>query len=159
MRHIFLILLLLFSLVLTACSFPTDFVVVNESDHPIRIRYKLGEGSMDPLVESGRPATLEASQLRSREWRELSATQYSFDRANRTVTVSLMPDEALRMTHGGEGEKNTCAEINYLVKAVDISGGAGELILKGDQVSKSFVVEPKPFYSLSHSTICALRYK
>ena len=158
MRFIFLILLLLFASVLAACSFSTEFVVVNDSGSPVLLRYKVGARS-DPLAGSEIPATLAARQLRSGEWRRLSAGQYAFDPGNGVVTVSLKPGEALRISIGGGGERGDCVGVDDSIKEVDAQGPSGGISLRGDQVYKSFGVEPKPFYSLSKNTICTLRYK
>ncbi len=122
MRYVFTVLLLLCALTLAACSFSTDFVVVNASGQSIEITYKIGETGVDPLVVTRKPATMPASQLSSREWRELSPTQYVFDREKRTVTVSLSPGLALRINQGGEwNERETGAD--FIIKELNIRGG------------------------------------
>jgi hypothetical protein len=159
MRFTLLILLLLFASALTACSFSTEFVVVNDSGSPVLLRYKLRDARSDPPAGSEIPATLAAQQIRSGEWGRLSAGQYEFDPGGGEVAVSLKPDEALRISVGRNGEKGECVGIDGSIREVAIQGAAGEVTLKGDQVYKSFGVEPKPSYSLSKNTICTLRYK
>ena len=159
MRFILLILLLLCASVLTACSFSTEFVVVNDSGRPILLRYKFGGAGDDAPAGSEIPATLAAPQIRSGEWRRLSAEQYAFDAGSGVVTVSLKQDEALRISVGSNGERGECVGIGESINEVNIQGAAGEIMLKGDQVHKGFGAEPKPFYSLSKNTICTLRYK
>ena len=68
---------------------------------PLRLR-RIGETGIEPLDVTRKPATLQASQLRSREWKELPSTQYVFDREKQTVTVSLTAGVALRINQGGE---------------------------------------------------------
>jgi hypothetical protein len=67
MRHIFLILLILFASMLTACSYSVEFVVVNESDRPIEVRCKIVNlpGNPDPAGITGPLSTANASQLRA----------------------------------------------------------------------------------------------
>jgi len=159
MRYVFTVLLLLLAVTLAACSFSTDFVVVNASEQTIEITYKVGETGVEPLVATGKPATLAASQLSSREWQELSPAQYAFDRDKREVTVSLNPGLALRVYQGGEwSERETGAD--FILKELNIRGAQGEVILRGDQVYKSFVAVPKPFYAFGPpTTLLTLTYK
>ncbi len=152
MRYVLLISFLLFAWVLTACSFSTEFVVVNESEHSVQVRYKT-------IRDPGRPVTLAASQLLSHEWRELHAERYVYDSQNRTVTISLNPGEAVRITITGNGELSKCIGVDDQIKEIDLLGVSGEVSFRGDQVHKNFGVEPKPFYSLSKNTICSLRYR
>jgi hypothetical protein len=158
MRYVLTVLLLLLALLLTACSFGTSFFVINESGQPIEITYRIGETNIEPLVVTGKPAIVAASQLSSDEWRELSSTEYVFDQEKRTVTVSLPPGQALRITRGGEWrEGNTGAY--FIIKELDIKGASGEIILKGDRVYKSFTVVPKGFFQFGPPTLLTLTYK
>lgn len=159
MRYACTILLLLFAVTLAACSFSTDFVVVNASGQSIEITYKIGETGGEPLVATGKPATLPASQISSREWQELPLAQYAFDREKRAVTISLSPGAALRVYQGAEwSERETGAD--FIIRELNIRGANGEVILKGDQVYKSFVAVPKPFYAFGPPTaLLTLTYK
>jgi hypothetical protein len=152
MRYLPLGLLLLFASTLAACSFSTDFIVINASDQPIEVGYKIGATGIEPLDVTGRPATVMAAQLRSSEKREWTYTQYVFDREKRTVTVSLMPSLALRITRWGEwrGDKTVA---NFILTEVNITRENGEITLKGDQVYKSLVPQPGPFFSFGPPTL------
>jgi len=60
-------------LLLTGCSYITDFAVINESDQPLEVRYKIKNypGSFSPPVT---PATIAASQLSTignQQWNNL----------------------------------------------------------------------------------------
>ena len=156
MRYVLLVLLLLLATTFSACSFSTDFVVVNGSDHPIEVMYEIGETGIEPLVVTRKPAILQVSQLRSREWKELSSTQYVFDRENRSVTVSLTPGVALRINQGGEWREGRTGA-DFIIKEVNIRGANGEITLKGDQVYKSIVPESKPFFG--PPTLLTMTYK
>jgi hypothetical protein len=158
MRYIFLALLLLLVCTLTACSFSTDFVIVNASNSPIEVRYKIGETGINALDVAGRPATLAVSKLSSREWQELSSTQYAFDQGARTVTVSLMPDTALRVTRVRDWSESSTMP-SFIIQEVNIIAASGEIILKGDQVYKSFVAPPRSFFSFGPPASATLTYK
>src|SRR5437870_10609675 len=83
-----LFLLFLLSLLLTqaACSYLTNFVVVNASGSAIEVRYKVKKPSqpmppiqMIPVV----PAILPASQLDHQiAWHDLSSSDFKFDPDN-----------------------------------------------------------------------------
>jgi hypothetical protein len=158
MRYIFLALLLLFVSTLTACSFSTDFVIVNASHRPVEVKYKIGATSLGSLDAAGKPATIAASQMSSREWRELSSTQYVFDEETRTVTVSLMPEEALRVASVKDWQEGRSIE-NFMIREVDMKGVGGERVFKGDQVYKSFVAVPKSFLKFGPPASAILTYK
>lgn len=159
MRYVFAALLLLFALTMTACSFSTDFVVVNSSDQPIEIRYRIGKTGIEPLAVTRTPAVLSASQISSREWQELRPTQYVFDQEKRVVTVSINPGVGLRINQGGEWSEKYTGE-NFIIEEINIRGSNGEVNLKGDQVYKSFVPVRSAFYTFGPpTTLLTLTYQ
>jgi hypothetical protein len=101
MRYILLIALSLLALTAAACSYSTDFVVVNESERPIEVRYKIKGFPVGPPTFTASPAKKDASQLGSRDrniWKKLEPDEYRIDAGNRTVTVVVSPREALWVT-------------------------------------------------------------
>lgn len=73
-RSLFFALLLVHLFLLLGCSYSTDFVVVNESEQPIEIRYRVKKSTAGSLAVSGIPAIIEASRLSThggQEWNEL----------------------------------------------------------------------------------------
>lgn len=97
----FLVCLLGFSvLALTACSYSTNFVVVNASNNPIEVRYTLNP-PVNPVAPSRLaevPSVKPISQLdRQIPWQELPTTRFTFDPSTRTAVISLMPGEGLRV--------------------------------------------------------------
>jgi hypothetical protein len=159
MRYVFTGLLLLFALTMAACSFSVDFAVINESERPIDITYKIGETGIEPLAATRKPAILPASRISSREWQELSPAEYSFDSEKRTVTVSLRPGHALRVYQGGEGDAHSGGG-NFIIRELSLRGPGGEVTYKGDQVYKGFVAVPRPSYAFGPDTVLlTLTYK
>jgi hypothetical protein len=162
MRSILLISLMLSALTCAACSYSTDFVVVNESGRPIMIRYKvkgppLGSPTLtaDPEVLTGSPAKMDASQLGSRGrdlWQPLSPDQYRIDQESRTVTVALSPREALRVTsmfhYIGDEDPNDVAA--WPIEEITISGDDGEMTFKGQKARKSFCYVSRVLYTLTY---------
>ena len=159
MRYVLIGLLLLSALTTAACSFSVDFAVINESERPIEITYRIGETGIEPLAVTRKPAILPASRISSREWQELSPAEYSFDSEKRTVAVTLRPGQALRVYQGGEGDAHYAGD-NFIIREINIRGAGGEVTFKGDQVHKSFVAVPRPFYAFGPDTVLlTLTYK
>ena len=145
LRSTVIALVLAAAIAQVSCSFSSDFVLINGSGFSAEVVYKIGNTGVDPFQVTRKPATLEATQLSSREWKELSSNDYVFDLEKRTVTLSLKPGRALRINQGGEwheGETGT----NFIIKEVDVRGTNGSISLRGDQVYKSFKPEFKPFF-------------
>src|SRR5258708_3629116 len=130
------------------CSFSTDYVVVNSSSAPVQVVYTIAPTSIDPLAATGVgiPAMLPTSALTGREWRKLSAAEFAFDRVNRTVTVSLPPNQGLLITRGGDYDPAPSSSTNFIITEIRIAGSNGETILKVDACQKAFAVLPKPVY-------------
>lgn len=156
-----LILLLIFTVFFAACSFSMDYVVVNASGNTVTVTYTIGPTGIDPLAATGVgiPAMLSVSEMPGREWRPLSSTQFNFDRSNRTVTVSLAPNQALLINRGAEWRPDSTDATHFIIKEVHIFGSNGELTLKGDVVYRSFAVVPKPFYRFGPPTVATVTYK
>jgi hypothetical protein len=142
------------------CSFSTDYVIVNSSSATVQVIYTIAPTSIDPLVATGVniPAMLPVSELSGREWRKLSAAEFSFDRPNRVVTVLLPPNQGLLIARGGDYNPNPSTAMNFIIKEIRIVAPNGEMILKGDAVHKAFVVVPKPFYQFGPPTLLKLTY-
>src|ERR1700730_4252468 len=97
MKRVMLVVLVASAALLTGCSYVTDFAIVNESDQPIEVRYKVKNfpGNFAPPVA---PATIAASQLSAKgnqQWNKLNSNQYQLDQENRIVVLRLTPHEAL----------------------------------------------------------------
>jgi len=155
MRCIIFILLLAFVSLFTACSFFTDFVVVNESDHHIDVRYEIKNLPGEPLDLTEAPATIVTSQLRDRNklWQKLSDAQYQLDRKSRTITVRVMPNNALRITSihriGGQIDDNL-EEGSFPIEEIIVIGPYGEIRVSGRQARKIFVAESNRLYTLTY---------
>ena len=146
MRLNFPILLVLCAILFAACSFPIDFVVINESDLPIEIRLK----GMRYLDSPDSPAKVSASQLDSRDWQELSASEYQFDRENRIITVRVLPGEALRVAQVLDSNMWNGVPISFPLEEINITGRAGEIRLRGRQVPNAFIAQTKRIYRFTY---------
>ena len=161
MQRGLLILVLICTGFFAACSFSMDYIVVNASANTVNVTYTIGPTGIDPLAATGVgiPAMLPVSEMPGREWRPLSSDQFNFDRSNRTVTVSLPPNQALLINRGAEWRPDSTAASHFIIKEVRVTGSNSELTLKGDEVYKSFTVVPKPFYRFGPPTLATVTYK
>jgi hypothetical protein len=157
MRRASLLLLILLTLTQVACSYLTDFVIVNSSGSVVEVRYQIRAGPQGQWSLPGRPAKIPASQLGrgGNGWvqLELPADQYRIDDISRTVTLSLGPEEALRIaTLHNYGGTEDDAERDYPIEQVTIVGAGGEMRFTGRQARLAFSVA-------SDDTLYTLTYK
>jgi hypothetical protein len=155
MRYILIISLTLLTLALTACSYSTDFVVVNESNQPIEVRYKIKKFPVGPPTLEGTPTKIDASQLGERDrrkWQKVNSDEYQIDQENRTVTVNLMPHEALWVTsmfhYFGDEDPNDVT--NWPIEEISVKGADGEMMFTGDKSRQSFSYISRALYTLTY---------
>jgi hypothetical protein len=154
MKRVALILLLAIVSTFLACSYLTDFVVVNDSPNPIELRYKV-KSFPGPFAPRITPAKMTASQLHAEDhaWTEMDSGQYSLDSGTRTVTLRLMPKEALRierLQRAGMRVDETDDAKSFSIEEISIIGTNGKIEIEGELVRKSFVVESKNTYILTY---------
>ena len=152
MRRILLSLLILCAATHTACSYLTDFVVVNESGQPIEVRYRVKESR--PPVETGTLAKIATSQLDdgNKQWQALTPAQYQLSQESRMVTVRLMPDEALRVAimHHFTGVEDRSDVENFPIEEISVTGSSGELKFTGEQALKIYSKVSRVLYTLTY---------
>jgi len=154
MRYVIIIALLAAVFLLTSCSYITDFVVINESDHHAEVRYKVKDfpGPFGPPVV---PATIMASQLSThgnQQWKILASDQYQLDHEGRTVIVRLGQREALRVAsmHKYGGHQDPRDAKDFPIEEIAITGEAGEMSLKGQQARTAFSNVSRALYTLTY---------
>lgn len=157
-KRLLLLLFVIFALLLTSCSSFTDFVVMNESDYPLEIRYKVDKSPAGPLATSGVPATIEASRLSTYgglPWTQLSLSQYQLVQEPDAdiVIVRLRSKEALRLTSMRTYSENTPCDRgqSFPVTAILILSPTSKIELVGDRVRTSFFK--------SSRALCLMTYK
>ena len=147
-RFIFIVLVGSF-LLLAACSYPTDFVIVNESDGPITIRYEVKDspGRFYPPVD---PGVFPASQL-SESGKQWSPIEFELDEVSRSVTTRLMPGQALRITtlnhYSGHDHDDAW---KFQIRKILVSGTRGELTLTDEQARTTFTKVSRTLYTLTY---------
>jgi hypothetical protein len=133
MHRVLLLSIVFLALLCSGCSYATDYVIVNSSGAPVQVTYTIAATTLDPLATTGvgLPAMLPVSQLGGREWRKLVAGEFIFDRANRTVTVSLPSNQGLLITRGREYNPNPPVAEEFVIEEIRIAGPNGEMVFEG----------------------------
>lgn len=147
----FILMVLVASLALfAACSYATDFVIVNESDGPITIRYEV-KNYPGPFSPPETPGVVPASEL-SEDGQQWNPVQFELDEASRSVTTRLMPGQALRiatMNHYiGHDDPNDAQ--NFQIRKITVSGTRGELNLTDEQARTTFTKVARTLYTLTY---------
>lgn len=150
-------LLIGLALTLAACQYVVSYVVVNESNDRIQVRFVMKKpvsGTPDPPPrELGIKSLSELSDLQ-KTWRGLDAAQIAFQPETRTVVVTLMPQEALRIEERSNvrcNDKDPEREEYYSIEQISVTGASGSIKLEGQQALRGFVQGPKG--------VCVLTYR
>jgi hypothetical protein len=155
-KQLVLVCLLSSASLLTACSYSTNFVVINASNSPIEVRYRLKK-PMNPDAPS-RLAEVPSVKLISEldlqiPWRQLPTSRFTFDPNTRMALVSLMPGEGVRVEQRklGDGpEDDTDQAANFSIEEINIKGTNSQVTFQGEQARKSFVAVSKTLYTLTY---------
>jgi len=119
--------------------------VVNGSREALEVTYHVKKPT-DPraptrLYERA-PETKPLSQVDQQAWQQVPPSRYKIDAENRTVVLTLNPDEALLLTQCRPANGQTsgdCETDNFQIDEIGLVGVNGETKLKGEQAHKSFV--------------------
>ena len=150
MRRVISMALLGSLLLLGACSYATDFVIVNESDTAIMIRYEVKDFP-GPFYPPTTPGVVAASEL-SEDGQEWTPTQFQLDEASRSVTAQLMPGQASRvatMNHYS-GHDDPTDTYKYQIRRIVLSGAHGELEFTDEQARTAFRRVARSLYILTY---------
>jgi len=135
-------LIILFALSIGACSYSTDFVVVNESGQTIEVRYKIKRFPNEPSTLTARPAKIASSEITTRDiraWRNLTPDEYQVNQETRTITVKVLPHEALWVTsmfhYFGDDDPHDVA--SWPVDEITLTGAEGGMTFSGDKSRKA----------------------
>ena len=150
MRRFIVIVLIGFFSLFAACSYLTDFVIVNESDSPVTIRYEMKDypGRVYPPVA---PGVIPVSQLTEggKQW---SPIEFELDEPSRSVTTRLMPGQALRIAtlnhYSGHDDPHDAQK--FQIRKIMVSGTRGELNLTDEQARTTFTKVSMTLYTLTY---------
>jgi hypothetical protein len=144
--------------VLAACSYSSDFVIVNASDSPVEVRYQLK--AHDPSYHESYkeefiyPALMSAEDLKrsSHEWKQLNEAgkDFGFDEKSGTVTYQLPPQTALRVELILNYVDNGHNETPFRISNISLNGPHGSIDLRGRQAQFAFKVDPSGTYIITY---------
>ena len=150
MKHSGLSLVILFLvLMMSGCSYRYDFVVINKSDRPIEVQYKLKRHPSGQYADITTPAKVLLSEFEKAEyqWRNLAKDQYQFDDLTGTFKVSVAPDEVLLLdfVYNYHGDEN-----QFDLVSIKLDGASGSINLEGRQAQTQFRIEGDTKYILRY---------
>jgi hypothetical protein len=143
---------------LAACSYSSDFVIVNESDSPVEVRYQLK--AYDPSYHESYnekfiyPALMSAEDLKrsSHEWKQLNEAgkDFGFDEKSGTVSYQLPPQTALRVERILNYVDNGHNETPFRISNISLNGPKGSVELRGRQAQFAFKGDPSGTYIITY---------
>jgi hypothetical protein len=127
---------------------------VNDSTQTVEVRYKIKRFTNEPPTLTAGPGKIAASQVTTRDkraWRKLKPDEYQVNQETRTITVSVLPHEALWVTsmfHYTENDPNNMA--NWPIDEITITGGEGSISFTGQKARKAFEYVSGVLYTLTY---------
>lgn len=138
---------------LSACSFSYDIIIVNDSDKPIEVRYKITERGQfdDPMAKSIEDWNTEKSIRRfwteASPWQNLPANQFETILGERIIRI--LPKQVVNIEHKGYNPiSEDRGDLTQIIELKIISSN-GEISYKGklllDQFEKDDLTFIKTF--------------
>ncbi len=106
MKHLRILFLLITAFFLSACSFGYDIVIINDSDKPIEVQYKISEKSQfDNLyIKSVEDWKIQKSIRRfwteEKSWEKFPDTDYTTSLVMRERVIKLAPHQIIQIERG-----------------------------------------------------------
>jgi hypothetical protein len=139
---------------LTACSYVTDFVVVNDSGSPVEVRYVFKSRFRQDECCPHRPAKKASAKLDDEDaaWRALAPGEFSYDPAAGAVTLTLAPGEAASVfsRSGWRGHGEHGDDDSFALDSVRVAGAGGLLLYEGRQAQYQFQRQDASLYKLTY---------
>ncbi|MBA3028676.1 MAG: hypothetical protein KKF30_06065 [Proteobacteria bacterium] len=151
MKKNVIILSFIIAFFVSGCSWMTSFVVLNNSDLEIRIRYSLrSRGTKYWYVP---PKVVESTKLGSRgpNWNVIPDANRSYDEGNGIVEITIPPKHAVLVAQNPiylGYNKERSSEI-ALVR-LDIISPLGQITYAGDELAKAFMKRSDQLYILRY---------
>jgi hypothetical protein len=142
MKKSLALLTILLVLFLAACSWNSEFIVINETSQPATVSYKLKFPKADEL-----PKIMPASELEKDNY-NWQPTQFGLNNETQVYTVVLQPQQALRLaglgTYTGHESLRNGREDD--IQSLTITGANGVINLSGEQAQRAFANEKRDNY-------------
>ena len=138
---------------LSSCSWVTDFVIANTSQSELSVSYLVNGKSCPEDNFIIVPARKDITDLEKdgAKWQKLTSKEYTCNENNFIVTTTLPPRTALLVarvaTYTGSA---SYGNDNFKVLRLELKGSEGEMSLKGLQVLKAFKFESKTLFVLHY---------
>lgn len=145
MKKIFLLsFVVLSTLFLTACSYSVNFILVNDSNAPIEIEYE-SIFQLKTLEDTElQPYQMNYSDLtswfgdKSKNWKKLSANEYSFDAENQKCKITLAPGKALKILSTNDMMYFIEDYDGFEITKIKLTGKNGVVIFEGNRMFTQF---------------------
>lgn len=145
-------LLALCVLALAACSYSTEFVIVNDSGSPVEVSYSFKNWHEGDACCPTRPAKRPLAKLDDADagWGWLRPEDFRFDPVAGVVTVTLAPAEALLVErvsgYRGHGDNDDF----FRLASVSTTGADGAVYHEGRQAQYQFQRVNDNLYRLTY---------
>jgi hypothetical protein len=154
MKYKIILPLLLMPVVLSlACSRSYHFVIVNDSDGPLEVKYTFKPSDLPP-DNNPRPMKKSAKDVENSEgeWRDIPVGQYQGDFKSGKVMVTLAPGEALRVDRISNypGHASEHSDSYFHIANISLTGAKGSVIYEGRQALTQFREQSDGLYVIRY---------
>ena len=154
MKYVLICCLTAAVLSLSACSYVTDFVLINRSDNVLQVQYRVKDYP-GAFAAPESPATILASKLNPRGrqlWNKLGPDQYNLDPESRTVSMTIMPNEALLVArmHNYGGPEDVIDAKEFPLEQISLAGIKGKVDLSDRKVLTAFSEVSRALYTIEY---------
>lgn len=135
--------LLVVVLILSGCSYSTEFVVVNDSTSPIEIEFVITSNfdSIEHTVTKPYKTSLSNwnSWFERTDWQEILQKEYEFDSQLHKAKLKLNPKEVARIAIALHHETVLITDnYEFPIKTLYLNGENDEILYSGKQFYKQF---------------------
>ncbi|MDQ3685361.1 MAG: hypothetical protein M3430_07120 [Acidobacteriota bacterium] len=145
------------TLFLSSCSYSTNFVIVNKSKSPVEVQYILNyvqrndPSSRLSMYDMPTKKALEDLEDYDVAWRDLRYDEYRYDESTRTVTVTLPPDEVLRVARTFNYSGHSSERDGFFrIEEIRITGANGSVCYEGKQAQYQFIEQDMNLYTMTY---------
>jgi hypothetical protein len=137
------VLLLASALMSSGCSIICEFIVVNDSDAPLEVRYTHKPSAMPHEGRFQVPGVVGAGRVddSGKEWRQVPPERYTIDYKTGHVWVKVLPGEALRVAEitNYSGHDRQSDDSLFHIDSLSLDGARGSAKYQGRQAMTQFV--------------------
>jgi hypothetical protein len=156
MQRLYFVTLFLVLLLTASCSYSTDFFIINNSEGPIEVEYKVKVYPENPVLYDV-PAKITISELENMssslgyQLEKLSNNQYQFDKETGIVKVRVMPGEALWISSVAGYSEYVHEDLErFFIQEISLKGPEGEIKYTKRQMLAAFSKVSKTLYTLTY---------